>query len=147
PYRLRMARPDRTCVLPAGGRMTRIVHIHGGSVLLDRIADSGIEGDSLEWCDVFLFGPTPAGVSADEWYDLRARALEELGGPLQGVSYRDRLVAQDRALAAAADDRDAEIVLWFGPELFCQTIQIALLSRLAGRPRVSLISPGDMPGK
>jgi hypothetical protein len=119
-----------------------IVHIHGGSILLEKIANAGIEGDALEWCDVLVFGPTPHK-SGREWYDVRARALEELSG--EAGPYRERLEAQDRALAAI--DPEAEIVLWFGPELFCQTILWALLAKLAGRPRVSLISPGDLPGK
>jgi hypothetical protein len=116
-------------------------------VLLDHIAAAGIEGDTLEWCDVLVFGPTPKTTTAEEWYDLRANALEELGGPAEGIPYRARLVSQDRLLDAAIRDPDAELVLWFGPELSCQAILLALLSRLHGRPNVSLISPGDIPGK
>jgi hypothetical protein len=124
--------------------VSRIVHLHGGSVLLDHVAAAGIAGDALEWCDVLVFGPTPP-VSGEAWYDARARALEELRG--QPGPYRQRLIEQDRALATAAADDAAELVLWFGPELFCQTILLALLARLHGRPRVALISPGDLPGK
>ena len=119
-----------------------IVHIHCGSVLLDHIATAGIEGDALEWTDVLVFGPTPR---SGDWYEVRARALVELCG--EEGPYRERLMAQDRALAQAAADPDHELVLWFGPELFCQSILIAVLARIGNRPRVSLISPGDLPGK
>ena len=119
-----------------------IVHIHPGSVLLDHIAAADIEGDALEWSECLLFGPTPRD---GDWYEVRARALAELSG--EAGPYRQRLEAQDRALAQAAADADNELVMWFGPELFCQTNLIAVLARIGQRPRVSLISPGDLPGK
>jgi hypothetical protein len=112
-----------------------VVHVHGGSALLEKLARAGVAGERLEWSEVLCDGPTPA--SADEWYDLRAA---HLGAP------RERLVEQDRALEAAA--LSAEIVLWFGPELFCQAILLRLLAWLDGRgARASLVGPGDLPGR
>lgn len=124
----------------------RVVHVHGGRLLLEKIEMAGIEGELLEWTDVLVFGPTP-DVPRDEWYRVRAKALEEMNGPAEAIPYEDRLLAQDCALDLAAGDPQAEIVLWFGPELFCQAILIALLARLHGRANVSLVSPGDVAGK
>jgi hypothetical protein len=124
----------------------RVVHVHGGRLLLEKIEMAGIEGELLEWSDVLVFGPTP-NVPRDEWYEVRARALEELMGPAEAIPYEDRLLAQDCALDLAIGDANAEIVLWFGPELYCQAILIALLARLHGRANVALVSPGDIAGK
>jgi hypothetical protein len=125
----------------------RVVHVHGGRYLLEKIELAGIEGELLEWSDVLVVGETPNVATRDEWYDARSRALEEVMGPAEAIPYRDRLLAQDCALDIVARDPNAEIVLWFGPELFCQAILIALLARLGDRPHVSLVAPGDIAGK
>jgi len=126
-----------------------LVHVHGGRLLLDRLAEAGVAGEFLEWCDVLCDGPTPAGLSADDWYDLRARYHEETTGPAQRIPHRDRLIAQDRALALLPGPR--EVVLWFGPELFCQSILMYLLSWFDGRDLcgagLALVDPGDLAGR
>jgi hypothetical protein len=126
-----------------------IVHVHGGRLLLEHIADAGLPGERLEWCDVLCDGPTPAGLAPDVWYSLRAEYHEETSGPAEGTPYRERLIAQDRALAQLPGGH--EVVLWFGPELFCQSILLYLLAWFDGRSvaggRLSLVSPADTPGR
>src|SRR6266508_3618755 len=122
------------------------IHVHGGSALLGKLAQAKIPGGRLEWSEVLCDGPTPAGVDTDAWYDLRADHLAASFAPHAREEVRERLVAQDRALAAMAVS--AEIVLWFGPELFCQVLLMRLAAWLHGRPaKASLVGPGDLPGR
>ena len=115
-------------------------HIHGGSILLEHLRTAGLPGGFLEWGEVLCQGPTPAGLAPEAWSAAR--------GAFLGVS-PERLAAQDRTLDAAAVAED-ELVLWFGPELFCQAILIALLARLDALPdrraRISLVCIGSYPG-
>lgn len=125
-----------------------MLHVHGGSILLEKLHRAGIPGDRLEWSEVLCQGPTPAGLADDAWYALRAAFLTTAYGPGTTRDVRAELASQDAALAgAAAHD---EIVLWFGPELFCQAILVRLLARFAEHPlertRLSLICVGSYPG-
>lgn len=42
-----------------------MIHVHGGSALLDKLGAAAIPGERLEWCDVLCQGPTPAGLAPD----------------------------------------------------------------------------------
>jgi hypothetical protein len=122
-----------------------IVHVHGGSVLLEHLAAAGLPGERLEWCDPVCAGPTPAGLGPTAWYATRAAYLARDRGEVDAVAARLR--AQDEALAAIP--AEAEVVIWSGPELFCQAILMRLLVLLderAPRPRVSLVEGGDQAG-
>ena len=126
--------------------MGQVFHVHGGSVLLDHLAAAGIDGQRLEWCDPVCFGPTPA-VEGDDWYRARAAYLAAGTGAPDVAAVEARLRAQDRALAAIP--AGSEVVLWVGPELFCQSILMRLLVLLEPRGaelKVSLVDPGDQPG-
>jgi hypothetical protein len=120
-----------------------LVHVHGGSALLDALAAAGVPGQRLEWSEVLCDGPMPLGLAGAEWYDVRAAFLTE-GLGVDGA--RDRLEGQDRALDDAIDD-DRELVIWAGPELFCQMILVRLIERLARRASVWIVDPGDLPGQ
>ncbi len=140
-----------------------IVHVHGGRSLLEGLAAAGIAktaAETLEWCDPVCVGPAPAGLSAYAWYRVRSAYLAAGGGP--GRLPRDRRPAggpedvqavearlreQDRALRAIP--AATEVVVWAGPELFCQTILMRILVLLAEEPggrRITLVDPGDQPG-
>ena len=125
-----------------------MLHIHPGSILLDKLQRAGLPGDRLEWSEVLCQGPTPHGVSDDAWYTMRARFLTSAYGPMENRDVRAELLQQDAALARAGSHD--EIVLWFGPELFCQAILVRLLARCAELPlahtRVSLVSVDCYPG-
>jgi hypothetical protein len=125
-----------------------MLHVHGGSLLLEKLQRAGVPGDRLEWSEVLCQGPTPAGLADDAWYALRAAFLTAAYGPVGDRDVRKELAAQDAALMrASAQD---EIVLWFGPELFCQAILVRLLARLAERPRertrLALVCVDSYPG-
>lgn len=125
-----------------------MLHIHGGSILLEKLERAGVPGERLEWSEVLCQGPTPGGLSDDAWYNTRAAFLTGAYGPIPNRDVRAVLVEQDAALSKAAAHE--EIVLWFGPELFCQAILVRLLARLAERPpertRLSLVCVDHYPG-
>jgi hypothetical protein len=124
--------------------MGKVVHVHGGSHLLANLAAAGISGERLEWCDPVCVGPTP-DVGDDEWYRLRAAHLAGGLAP-DAAAAEARLRAQDQALRDIP--AGSEVVLWVGPELFCQSILMRLLVLLGARTdlKVSLVDPGDQPG-
>ena len=129
-----------------------MIHVHGGDILLARVRAAGLPGEYLNWCDVVCQGPTP-GVDGEAWYRLRAAFYEGLPtwgsgeAPEPPNGMLSALRQQDLALDAAATAD--EVVLWFGPELFCQAILLRLLDRINDwrrRPRVTLVCPVDAPG-
>ena len=124
-----------------------MLHVHGGSNLLDHLRAAGLPGGFLEWSESLCDGPTPAGLAPDSWRATRAAFLDTAYGRIGGRGALERLVAQDRDLDRAAAQED-EIVLWFGPDLFCQSILAALLDRFAATPpagRLSLLCIGTYP--
>ncbi len=125
-----------------------MLHIHGGSNLLDNLRAAGLPGGFLEWSESLCDGPTPAGLASDDWRATRATFLDSAYGRIDGRGALEQLVAQDWDLDRAAGAED-EIVLWFGPDLFCQAILAALLDRFAAAPpagRLSLVCIGTYPG-
>lgn len=126
-----------------------MLHLHGGSVVLDKLRATGLPGAFLEWTDVLCQGPTPGDVSREDWLDRRADFLDTEYGGDGGRPSRPRLAAQDAALTSALAEHD-EIVLWFSGDWFCQAILACLLAtRLAptgSRARASLVSLDGYPG-
>jgi hypothetical protein len=125
-----------------------MLHVHGGSNLLDHLRAAGLPGGFLEWSESLCDGPTPAGLAPVAWRATRAAFLDTAYGRIDGRGALERLVAQDQDLDRAAALED-EIVLWFGPDLFCQAILAALLDRFAATPpagRLSLVCIGTYPG-
>jgi hypothetical protein len=118
-----------------------MLHVHGGSVVLDRLRAAGIPGAFLEWCDVLCQGPTPAAVTPAEWRDIRARFLDDGAGP-PGADAHQRLAAQDVALERGLAEHD-EVVLWFSADWFCQAILLSLLARLDDRATSTLPHQGE----
>ena len=121
-----------------------MLHVHGGSIVLEKLRAAGLPGRFLEWCDVLCQGPMPAAVSRDEWREVRASFLDREYGPQDGRPAGRRLEEQDAALEAARDADD--IVLWFSADWFCQTILACLLARLGASGRVSVVCVGSWPG-
>jgi hypothetical protein len=126
-----------------GEARAEVVHVHGGSILLERLRAAQIPGRRLEWCDPVASGPTPAGLTTDRWYRTRAEYLAS--SPTEVPRIEGQLRQQDETLLSVP--ADAELVIWSGPELFCQAILMRMLSLLPerGGPALSLVDPGDQP--
>ncbi len=108
---------------------------------------STVGGLPVVWADVLHDGPTPAGLGADEFRQVRARHLaSRVGQPEAAV------LANLRAWDAALDrfHEHDEVVFWFEHDLFDQLILIRHLHWLStidrGATRFSLICIGAFPG-
>ena len=55
-----------------------MLHIHGGDVVLDRLARAGIAGERLNWREVLCDGPTPHRDSRQEWRRIRSEFLSRV---------------------------------------------------------------------
>jgi hypothetical protein len=125
-----------------------MLHIHNGDSTADTAKQSSLPGRHLAWRESLITGPTPYGLSADEWRLVRARHLSEgYGVDLQNCE-RD-LLSQEATLASFSEHD--EVVLWFEHDLFCQVHLLYLLDwfsqRELGNTTLSLICVGVFPGK
>jgi hypothetical protein len=124
-----------------------MLHIHNGDSTAGTAKKTAIPGQHLAWREALVCGPTPGGLSDDEFRRVRAEHLAEA----YGVNIEKcalELRAQEDALSAFADHE--EVVLWFEHDLFCQVQLIYLLNWFAqrelGQTKLSLISIGEFPG-
>jgi hypothetical protein len=121
-----------------------MLHLRCGDDILPAIAEAGLPGVAVSWCDPLCEGPVRA------WPDEGARRAarrawraarygEDPAGILR------KLEAEDMSLASAA--REDEVVLWFEADLFDQSILMYLLNRLAelAPDRTTLICIGSHP--
>ena len=124
-----------------------MLHIHNGDSTAETAKKSNIPGEHLAWREAMVCGPTPTGLSAEEFLQLRANHLSEAYGVSLEQCERD-LRAQAEGLARFLDHE--EVVLWFEHDLFCQVHLIYLLNWFAqhelGRTKLSLICVGEFPG-
>ena len=124
-----------------------MLHIHNGDSSGNTAKKSDLPGEHLVWREALVCGPTPAGLTGNDWRKLRAKHLaESYGGTSE--EYEEELREQDQALAKFRDHE--EVVLWFEHDLFCQVILIYLLDWFSrqemGHTRLSLICVGTFPG-
>src|SRR6266404_7405497 len=124
-----------------------MLHIHNGDSTAGTAKKSTIPGEHLAWREAMVCGPTPTGLSAEEFLQLRAKHLSEAYSVSLEHCERD-LRAQAEALARSLDHE--EVVLWFEHDLFCQVHLIYLLDWFAqnelGQTRLSLICINEFPG-
>ena len=122
-------------------------HVHGGSILLERLERDGIGDEYLDVSEVLCDGPTLFEGDAGGWLERRARHLASYGDDGNAGDIQAALAENDATFDRWLEEDRQEIVLWFGWELFCQAILVRLLAHVASRPRrppLSLVSPaGD----
>jgi len=125
-----------------------MLHIHNGDSSADTARQSSLAGEHFALRESLITGPTPSGLSDNEWRRIRSKHLSEAYGA--DVKECERgLLSQEETLASFAQHE--EVVLWFEHDLFCQVHLIYLLnwfSRHAlGKTKLSLICIGAFPGK
>ena len=124
-----------------------MLHVHNGDSSANVLKESGLGGEHLVWREALIEGPTPAGLTPDEWRAVRARHLAETYGLKFDECFED-LRGQEEALACFPEHE--EVVLWFEHDLFCQAMLLYLLDwfsrRELGRTRLSLVCVGEFPG-
>lgn len=125
-----------------------MLHIHNGDSTANTMREAGFPGTHFAFREALATGPTPQGLSQDEWFAVRATHLA--GMAAQDAPNIQQELAAQAATLASANPHD-EIILWFEHDLFCQINLIYLLDRFARHTvtpaRLSLICIGAFPGK
>jgi len=124
-----------------------MLHIHNGDSTAGTARQANIPGEHIAWREALVCGPTPAGLSEQEFIDTRARHLaDSYNVPIEKC--RAELRAMHEALASFSEHD--EVVLWFEHDLFCQVQLIYLMHWFAGRDlgltKLSLICINEFPG-
>ncbi len=124
-----------------------MLHIHNGDSTAGTARKADLPGEHLAWREALVCGPTPSGVSGDDFWQFRARHLSDAYG-LRVEDCAKDLREQQEALAQFVDHD--EVVLWFEHDLFCQVHLIYLLNwfaqRALGKTKLSLIYIDQFPG-
>lgn len=124
-----------------------MLHIHNGDSSADIARQSSLPGEHFAWREALIEGPTPAGITRQEWRRLRARHLTGFYGVDPGETESELRIQEDKLASYPEHD---EVILWFEHDLFCQTNLLYLLSwfgeRNLGNTRLSLICVGEFPG-
>jgi hypothetical protein len=125
-----------------------MLHIHNGDSTADTAKQSSLAGQHFAWRESLITGPTPSGLTDDEWRKTRSEHLSKAYG-VEVEECEQSLLHQEETLASFAQHE--EVVLWFEHDLFCQVHLIYLLKwfsqRELGNTKLSLICVGDFPGK
>lgn len=125
-----------------------LLHIHNGDAAADTARQSALPGEHFAFRESLVTGPTPAGLSVNEWRRIRAQHLVASYGVDEAECERS-LERQAALLGSAANAH--EVVLWFEHDLFCQVHLLYLLDWFARNPpagtRLSLICINEFPGR
>jgi len=125
-----------------------MLHIHNGDSSANTAKEASLPGDHFAFRESLITGPTPAGVSHQEWRSIRAQHLSESYGVDLHECEQELLDQETRLGSFSGHD---EVVLWFEHDLFCQTNLVYLLNWFAQleieNPKLSLICIGEFPGK
>jgi hypothetical protein len=138
-----------------------ILHITNGDSTRMGLEHSSVPGTFSSWSDILHEGPTPWGVSPDEWRRVRVEYLASLGGgDRDAVAIAAKYRREDAALARWRDHE--EVVFWFEHDLYDQLLLIRHLCWLGahgakgaagadgagatGATRVSLVCGGTYLG-
>ena len=125
-----------------------MLHIHNGDSSAAILRRSRLRGEHLVWREALIAGPTPIGLSPEEWQRSRANFLAESYGVNVKQCLKE-LVEQEEALKSFKDHE--EVILWFEHDLFCQILLIYLLDWFSradlGKTKLSLICINEFPGK
>jgi len=122
-------------------------HIHNGESTAGTLREFGFPGEHFAFQEVLMAGPTPSGLSPDEWLTTRARYLSD-AYDLNSEDCGMNLLKQEAALQNCSEH--GETILWFEHDLFCQINLIYLLDWFSNQSRdknkLSLICIGVFPG-
>jgi len=124
-----------------------MLHIHNGESSAHTLGKSEIGGEQFAFRDALIAGPTPTGLTSEDWRRVRTQHLSDAYGIDSQECERD-LLRQEQKLAGFPDHE--EVVLWFEHDLFCQVNLIYLLDwfsqRDLGKTKLSLICASSFPG-
>jgi RNA polymerase sigma factor (sigma-70 family) len=127
--------------------MSHMLHLTDGESVAGTLRQSGFPGEVTVYGDLLYEGPTPAGLSAEQWREIRARFHAEAGyASLEDA--RRFAAASQQALESGLSYE--ELVLWTDHRLTDQLLILKVLDWLSRQPlratKVSLICVGQYPG-
>jgi hypothetical protein len=124
-----------------------MLHIHNGDSTAGTLREFGFPGDHKAFQEVLMEGPTPSGLSHDEWLQVRARFL---AGSYDLTLEKCAADLREQESWLRGFSKHEEAILWFEHDLFCQINLIYLLDSFSkqslGKTRLSLIWVGEFPG-
>lgn len=128
--------------------MANLFHIVNGDAVVPILKKSGIEGEIIVWREMLSDGPLDLEVASDEFWKKRYAFFEkELH--ISKIDYFDKTIKE----ILKVDDLpiDAEVVMWFEFDLFCQVNLMALCAFLLQNYRkdisYNLVCTGKVKGK
>jgi hypothetical protein len=125
-----------------------VLHIHNGESTAGTLREFKFPGEHFAFQEVLVDGPAPAGLTVDQWQEVRAEFLAA-EYEIDVVKCRNDLKNQESLLESF--NKHDEVILWFEHDLFCQVNLIYLLDWFSRRDleetRLSLICIGEFPGK
>jgi len=128
--------------------MANIIHIVNGDAIVPILEKSGIGGKIVVWREMLCEGPLDQEVASDEFWKMRYQFFEENFG-VSKLAYFDKTIKE--LLKVEDPPVDAELVLWFEFDLFCQINLMALCAYLLQDYRkdilYSLVCTGKVKGK
>jgi hypothetical protein len=127
--------------------MPAILHILNGDSTAHSFRDTGLEGDTLVWREIFSQGPLIEDISSAEFWKLREEWLCKTFSEVPD-DYEKTVVTPLEKLKEPYD----EINLWFEFDLHCQANMLGVMELLVkntdlSAPNIYLICPGSFPGK
>ena len=102
-----------------------MLHIHNGDSTAGMMKEAGFPGEHFAFREALATGPTPDGLSKDEWIAVRAGHLAD-GSELDTDRVKRDLEGLDAGLESISQYE--ETILWFEHDLFCQ-INLAYLDQ------------------
>jgi len=125
-----------------------MLHILNGDSSANILKQSTISGERLPWREALMAGPRPAGLSHDQWLEVRAQHLAEAYERAAQDCRKDLSGQYERLQTFAGHE---EVVLWFEHDLFCQINLLYLLNWFSqkdlSKTKLNLICIGAFPGK
>ena len=107
--------------------MAKIVHIVNGDSTASILSKSFLKGDIVVWREIFCEGPLHKNFASDEFWKLRYKYMNEAYG-IDKLQYFDTTIKEIIKLEELP--KNAEIVLWFEYDLFCQINLLATCTML-----------------
>jgi hypothetical protein len=124
-----------------------ILHILNGDATLKSFEDTGLDGDTMVWREVFSEGPLEGDISSGAFWRARMDWIcqNEHESP---EGYQEKVLNQLTLLTGQYD----EINIWFEYDLHCQANMLGVMTYLKQQadlsaPAIYLICPSEYPGK
>lgn len=124
-----------------------ILHVLNGDATLKGFEETGLDGDTMVWREVFSEGPLEKNiVTASFWKNRLAWVCENYNETPDG--YQEKVLDELTRLSGPYD----EINLWFEFDLHCQVNMLGVMTYLKQKsnlslPAIYLVCPSVFPGK